>query len=542
VAHVLLVEDDPIFQEMLKSVLEQYSHTVAEARTAAEAVAQAKGQNFDLLLSDVRIAGAEDGVESLRQIRKLQPDIRCILMTGYADAEVPLRAAGLCANDYLLKPFKIQTLLQSVRSVLGGPQHSPSFLRRISAVPGQAAQKALRWFYDKQLQQLEELRQQGVSQFFLLVRSKRLKAQDAQAFFAALEEIELEYLKNDSPQRWADLIRAYHAWGKNLVLMQVPEKTSPSISTQAFELIYARIQSGLIESHQLLKAIELWHFPEARKRSLQDFCNFQWLWGETIDQGDPFMGLNISGYRLVHLLTGANSAARLYEAESEFSPQDGDRILCLPSSQEWAPLLRRELAAEQARHLCTAHGHDFLLYPSYATSLRARLPGNGMSSYEAWRLLRPVFLQVAGHHGRGQVSGCFSLRDIDWPPGQECSLSRFSDSAYTAAHIQLQTSQGPVSEFYSAPEVLHQPVPTAASDQAVLGRILFETIYGGRYPDPNLRVAIRSLGEPQSNLAFAPYLERLKPIQQIFYRLAHADPAERFPDLRSAITALDEAF
>lgn len=541
-ANILVVEDDYLFRQTLENVLLQFDHTVATAESADEAVARAQAESFDLILTDVRIAGEVDGVEALGRVRKLQPRIRSILMTGYSDIDAPLRAASLQADDYLLKPFKMQVLLHSVRTVLNFEPRQPNFLTRLSAVPGQAANRALRWFYDVHLQQLEEQREQGLRQFFLLIRSKRLKVSEALAHFCAWEAIELDYLRNGSPQRWAQLVVDYHRWGKSLLQLQTPQAVSETITLGAFELLYARIQSGVLDVGHLLKAVQLLHFPEARKQNLEDFCTYNWVWGESSDQGDPFLGITVKGYRLVRLHSGGNSAARLYEAEAEYLPQKGDRILCLPATQEWASLLRREVSAERARLLVTQHDHHFLFYSSYAMSLRAKLPGNGMSAYEAWKLLRPVFHQVVGFHSKGKVSGCFSLRDIDWPPNQDCYLSSFGDAAYKDAYAQLQKSDGDVTEFFSAPEVLYQPEPTPASDQAVLGRLLFEVIYGGRYPEHSLRVHIRMLGKPESNKAFAPYLERLGPITKLFYRLAHSEPEQRFPNLQAAISALDEAF
>ena len=97
------------------------------------------------------------------------------------------------------------------------------------------------------------------------------------------------------------------------------------------------------------------------------------------------------------------------------------------------------------------------------------------------------------------------------------------------------------SDLHAAPEVIDQAEPTAASDQAVLGRLLFEVVYGGRYPDATLRLRLRTLGQAEANRAFAPYMQRLGPLTPAFYRLAQADPKERFARLEEAIAAIDAA-
>ncbi|MBS2035779.1 response regulator [bacterium] len=541
-AKILIVEDDLIFRQTLESLLGQFNHAVEGAESADEALAKVKAHNFDLLLTDVRIAGEVDGVEAMGKIRKLQPAIRSIIMTGYSDVDAPVRAAGLQADDYLLKPFKLQALMQSVQTVLDAEPRQPNMLSRLTAAPGQAASRALRWFYDVHLHQLEDRREQSMRQFYLLIRSKRLNSAKALPFFALWEEIELDFLKNGTPQRWAQLVSDYSRWGKQLLDLQpATERQSQSFTVKAFELLYARIQSGVLQVQHLLKAIQLLHFPETRKQTLDNFCTYNWLWGEGSDQGDPFLGISVKGYRLARQHSGGNSAVRLYEAEAETLPQEGDRILCLPAGPEWQALLESEINSQRARLLQTIHEHHFLFYSSFAMSLRAKLPPEGMSPAQAWTLLRPVFLQVAEFHREGKVSGSFSLRDIEWPPNANCYLSSFSDAGYKDAYLQIQKSNAQLSEFSSAPEVIYKPNPSAASDQAVLGRLLFEVIFGGKYPDYSLRAHIRMLGKPESNRAFSPYMQRLKPIHMVFYRLAHAEPEQRFPDLTQAIAAMDQA-
>lgn len=541
-ARILLVEDDYTFRQAILDLLERFSHSVDWAESAEEALGKAQSEEFELLLSDVRIAGEADGVEGLEKIRKFCPKIRCILMTGFADSDVPLRAAQLHADDYLLKPFKMQALLQSIRKVLSFESQPTTFLMRLRSVSGQAANKALQWYYNAHSQQLQELRENGLKQFYLLIRSKRLKLEDAFAFFSDWERLELEYLRNRSPQNWAKQIVEYHQWGQRLTRLEVPQAHSEHISRPLFELFYAKVQSGFLELSHLLKAIELLHLPESRQQSLQDYCFYHWIWGEDESQGDPFHGLSIKGYRLTRHPSAGSEKARFYEAEAEFLPQKGDRVLCLPISGDSQYLLEKEIKSRRATHLATAHDHHFLLYPGYSMSLKARLSGNGLLPFEAWKLLHPVFVQVAGWHKQGRVSGSFSLQDIENPPGHPCSLSHFSPDAYREAHLALRAAEGRVNEFFAAPEVVYQAEPSPASDQAVLGRILFEVIFGGRYPEPSLRSHLRMLGNLESNQAFAPYIARLGPLSQVFYRLAHSQPDQRFADLDQAMAAGDQAF
>lgn len=528
-----MVEDDPLFRDAVVNFLNLQGHTIETAASADEAVGKARTQTFDLLLNDIRISGYVDGVEALSMIRRVQPGIRCILMTGFADADAPLRAAALQADDYLLKPFKLQTLRRAVETVL---ERDFDDAATLSQLPGGTD---LRWLFDERLQLLEAHRELCVHQFYLLVRSQRLDAEQAYAVFCAWEELEIEYHDNQHPSHWDRLTQAYKDWQLSLTALDIRNRSSDTLPFLRFELLYARIQSGVIHTRQLLQAIRLLHWTKARHESLQTYCTYHWLWSDQLDQGDPFLGLTLHGYRLMRHRSAPSPLVRLYEAEAEVRPKHGDLVLCVPDTPDWHPLISSELRSERASRLVTTFGHQFLLYQGYSFSLQARL-SRGIDYFQAWQIMRPVFLQVAAFHQQDRVSGSFSLRDIDSPPGGACCLSHFSEAAYREAHRLLQSSQIP-SELYAAPEVITQPDPTPASDQAVLGRLLFEVVHGGRYPDPALRVRIRTLGQPDSNRAFAPHVAALGPLTPHFYRLAHSDPKERFARLDDAIAAIDQA-
>jgi len=535
---ILVVEDDAFFRDTVVSLLETRGYFVASAPGAQEATEIARQDNFDLLVSDIRLSGEADGVEGLAQVRLVQPAIRCILMTGFADAEAPLRAARLKADDYLLKPFKLQALVQSVQAVLDREVNPSQLLLR--AHDGQ--KQALTWVFDQRLQEVEALRGECLDKYFLLVRSRRLECSQAYAFFCQWEALELEFLGQPGFSQLNGILAGFQGWLERLVQLATPPLvSSQSITPKRFELLFARINSGIIQPEQLRQAIRLLHDPKARRQSLHAHCTYHWLWSAELDQGDPFLGLTVKGYRLLRHRSVPSPQVRLYEAEAEDRPRRGDRVLCLPDSPDWHDLLDQELRSERASLLAPSYGHNFLLYQGHAFSLKGRLPRSGVSLVQAWKILRPVYLQVAVYHKEGKSSGSFSLRDIDSPPGQPCRLNHFSPAAYLESHQILRDAEGMVTDFHSAPEVLYQENPTPASDQWVLARLLFEVIHGGDYPDPSLRVHIRLLGQADSNRAFAPYIGSLGNLKQIFYRMAQAQPSLRFASLGEAIGAIDQA-
>jgi DNA-binding response OmpR family regulator len=528
VASILLIEDDLAFGSTLVDLLEHHNYCVVQATNAAAALELARQNAYHLVLTDVRIAGDTDGVSALEAIQELQPNIRSIIMTGYADTEVPIRAARLHADDYLHKPFKLKVLLQAVEAVLQRETPFRSLYERVSAVPG----RVLRWAFDARLQQLNQLRQGSCKQFFLLLRSNHLEREAAYSVFCAWEKLELDYLAATTPVHWSELRTEYGQF-KHQMLKPVA-RSSTTAPRALFDSLLDRILQGRVEWVHLLRSVQLLHCPEARRENVESYCTYHWLWAPPPPEEDPFLGLTIAGVQL----TGLRSP-RLYEATREGNPRQGDLVLALPMGPEAEPLLVQEQSSGRATLLESRLGHHFLLYPGRALSLRLNLPPQGLSAEAAWRLLRPVFYQVEGYHQEGKFSGFFSLQDIDCIPGQPCRLNNFSDRAYVHQHQALGHAGALNLALYSAPEVHQQPHPTAASDQAVLGRLLFEVICGGEYPQPETRIRLRYLGSEMANEHFRQFIPRLAPLARPFYRLCHADPSQRYGSLREAILAIE---
>lgn len=100
--------------EALSLLLNDEGFEVATASSGMEAVERAGERAFDLVISDVRMAGM-DGIQTLTQLRERCPTTRAILITGYASPDIPVRAIKLGVDDYLTKPFDDREFLKSVR-------------------------------------------------------------------------------------------------------------------------------------------------------------------------------------------------------------------------------------------------------------------------------------------------------------------------------------------------------------------------------------------------------------------------------------------
>lgn len=116
-ARILLVEDDVSFCTMLSTFLQKKQYEVETAFTAGDAYALLESQQFDLVISDVRLPDGE-GLEILQEVKKKNPSRQVIMMTGYAEIEMAVRAMKEGAFDYIEKPFRPEMILQTIEKAL----------------------------------------------------------------------------------------------------------------------------------------------------------------------------------------------------------------------------------------------------------------------------------------------------------------------------------------------------------------------------------------------------------------------------------------
>jgi CheY-like chemotaxis protein len=116
---VLVVEDQEAVRRLTKTILEEHGYRVLEAASGAEAHAVARGHagEIDLLLTDVVMPGM-DGRTLSEQLRDLRPNLRVILMSGYAADLIAHRDALASGLAYIQKPFRPEELATKVRGVL----------------------------------------------------------------------------------------------------------------------------------------------------------------------------------------------------------------------------------------------------------------------------------------------------------------------------------------------------------------------------------------------------------------------------------------
>lgn len=140
---ILLVDDHEVVRLGLKTLLERHPdfEVVAEAGTAAEAVAKALHHKPDVVVMDIRLPG-ESGIDACRQITEKLPDAKVIMLTSYAEDEMLFAAIRAGAAGYVLKQIGGDELVRAIETVgRGEALIAPSLIKRVLAEVRRAAQR-----------------------------------------------------------------------------------------------------------------------------------------------------------------------------------------------------------------------------------------------------------------------------------------------------------------------------------------------------------------------------------------------------------------
>jgi DNA-binding NtrC family response regulator len=110
---VLIVDDEDDFRETIVKRLNARKIQAEGAASGIKALEVVKDKDFDVIVLDVKMPGM-DGIETLRHIKKMKPEIEVIMLTGHASVEFGLKGMQLGAFDYVMKPAPLNELLDTI--------------------------------------------------------------------------------------------------------------------------------------------------------------------------------------------------------------------------------------------------------------------------------------------------------------------------------------------------------------------------------------------------------------------------------------------
>ena len=122
--HILIADDHTIVRKGLKELVEYTKEIVviAEAKNSAEVMNQMSAVQFDVVVLDINMPG-RSGLETLKEIRKLYPNIPVLILSMYPEEQYAVRVIRSGAAGYLTKDSAPEELINAIKIVAGGKKY-----------------------------------------------------------------------------------------------------------------------------------------------------------------------------------------------------------------------------------------------------------------------------------------------------------------------------------------------------------------------------------------------------------------------------------
>jgi len=130
---ILIIDDDKAVRTSLLLLLQSEGFATKDVSSPNEALAWLNHNTPSLVILDLNFSNGtsgEEGMQLLKQTRKIHPGVPIILITGWATIELAVRGMKAGANDFINKPWNNEYLLQSVTTLLNLQNRKPEKLSR----------------------------------------------------------------------------------------------------------------------------------------------------------------------------------------------------------------------------------------------------------------------------------------------------------------------------------------------------------------------------------------------------------------------------
>jgi YesN/AraC family two-component response regulator len=146
---ILLVDDDEIVRYSLCKVLEQDDFTVTTAANVSEALTHINSTVFDVLLTDLHMPGAGDGLTVVSAMRHSNPKAVTMVLTGFPEMEVATRAILQQADQILVKPMEVMELVKAIKQRLKTGAPPPQVVESVAVILQRSVEDTIRAWYDR---------------------------------------------------------------------------------------------------------------------------------------------------------------------------------------------------------------------------------------------------------------------------------------------------------------------------------------------------------------------------------------------------------
>src|SRR5262247_501830 len=116
-ARVLVIDDEPIIRDVLQEILSREGYAIESVSDAEAGLKALESGEHDLIILDLMLPGI-GGFETLKEIKRRDPDSVVVMITAYGSVETAVQAMRMGAHDYLTKPFKNDDVLRTLSTGL----------------------------------------------------------------------------------------------------------------------------------------------------------------------------------------------------------------------------------------------------------------------------------------------------------------------------------------------------------------------------------------------------------------------------------------
>jgi CheY-like chemotaxis protein len=153
VTKILLVDDDEVQNTIMRSLLEREGFDITVAGNVAEALKLISSERYDVLLSDLHMPGAADGLTVISAMRHLSPNAIAILLTGFPEMDVAAQAILRQADEIMIKRTDPMEMVESIKCrIASGTAHLRPKVESVAAILEREAPSCIEdWFLEVQL-------------------------------------------------------------------------------------------------------------------------------------------------------------------------------------------------------------------------------------------------------------------------------------------------------------------------------------------------------------------------------------------------------
>jgi DNA-binding response OmpR family regulator len=146
---VLLVDDDEVLRSSLCEVLEQNGFDITTAANVAEALKRISSNHYDVLLSDLHMPGAGDGLTVVSAMRHANPKAVTILLTGFPEMDAAAHAILMQADQILVKPMKVEALVEAIKHGLETGTPLPRIVETVADILKRSVKVTIQAWFDR---------------------------------------------------------------------------------------------------------------------------------------------------------------------------------------------------------------------------------------------------------------------------------------------------------------------------------------------------------------------------------------------------------